>query len=121
MFEEAARELLAHGGGGLAQVALRLGDGSLRRAAAREAAGAALAEREAASILEALAPLRPAVLKGPALAARWPEPRMRPAGDLDLLLEEESLPRAAAILRQRGFRDAVETPGGRLRAGPTGI
>src|SRR5215831_10488640 len=99
MFFEAARQLLPTSAErlGLAQLALRACDiseearPSLVRAAARQAADAALAERESASILEALAPLRPAVLKGIALSVRWPEPRLRPAGDLDLLVEQAAL------------------------------
>jgi Uncharacterised nucleotidyltransferase len=131
MFVQAARALLEQGGpvkGGLAQLALAACEvapaerAGLVRAAAREAADSALAERESAAILETLAPLRPAVLKGVALAERWPDPRARPAGDLDLLLEAEALPRAVAALCDRGFRVAVqERAGGRLRPAPTGV
>ncbi|MEN9796329.1 MAG: hypothetical protein RL653_25, partial [Pseudomonadota bacterium] len=53
----------------------------------------------------AAAGLSPVVLKGPVLAARtWPEPLLRPCADVDLLVREEELERAKALLRGLGLR-----------------
>jgi hypothetical protein len=123
-FLEAARLLLAGTDPErqqLAQLAIRAGLPANPRAAAREAADVVLHERESAAVLEALAPLVPVVLKGPALAARWPEPRTRPAGDLDLLLPQSSLATAVTTLCDHGFRVAAEEPSGRLRPAPMGV
>jgi hypothetical protein len=130
MFHQAARQLLSGVGDprrlGLARLALAACEidagerPSLARAAAREAADAAVAERESAAILETLAPLAPVVLKGVSLAQRWPEP-FRPAGDLDLLLEQSALSTAVTSLCDRGFRVGARDPGGRLRPAPAGV
>lgn len=94
---------------------------ALGRAAAREAAQVETFAREAGALLDALSDLGPVVLKGPALAAAWPEPRLRPVGDLDLLVGAHELEEACARLLRRGFRRAPEEPGGRLRPPPTGV
>lgn len=93
----------------------------LRRAAAREAADVERMAREAEAVLDALAPLRPVLLKGLALAALWPRPSLRPAGDLDLLLGERDLEAAAARLEADGYRRLPLDPGRRLRPSPTGL
>ncbi len=93
----------------------------LRRAAAREAADFERITREAEMVFVALAPLRPVLLKGLALAALWPRPSLRPAGDLDLLLGERELHAAAARLEADGYRQRPRDPGLRLRPSPTGI
>jgi len=69
------------------------------------------ASGEAAAVLRMLADdgFQPLVLKGQSVAARlWPEPWMRPTGDIDVLLEEGAIGDAIAALTRRGFR-AVET------------
>jgi hypothetical protein len=131
MFLQAARTLLGDGRdagrqrlAGLALAACELPverAAVLQRAAAREAADSVVAERESARILEVLAPLRPAVLKGVSLASRWPRPRIRPAGDLDLLVEQSALTTAVTTLCDLGFRVAPAEAGGRLRPAPTGV
>src|SRR5207237_1426457 len=131
MFLDAARLLLTEAGGLASGSALpRAGFASLPFSPsvadglaqlALKACELSEAERESASILAALAPLRPAVLKGVALSARWPEPRMRPAGDLDLLVEPAALSTAVTTLCDRGFRVAAQASGGRLRPAPTGV
>jgi len=88
---------------GLALAAPGLSDGArqrLRHAARREAADRALAEREAGEVLRALAAAGVEVLvwKGLAVAERWAEPRLRPAGDLDLLVGAAELDAAVVAL-----------------------
>jgi hypothetical protein len=51
-------------------------------------------------------------LRGPALADRlWGDPTVRPAGDLDLLVRKADLPRLAALLATRGYRELSHRPG----------
>jgi hypothetical protein len=95
---------------------------ALHRAAAREAADDLVVEREAGEALAILAPIVPLPWKGRTLAAaHWPRPAMRPAGDLDLLLEPSAVDEAARRLERAGYRRAPADPSGRFRAPPTGI
>ena len=97
---------------------------ALRRAAQREAADELVAARETDQILALLRAryVTPVVLKGRALAAAaWPRPSLRPAGDLDLLVEPAQLPVAVATLEAHGYRRAPEEPPGLLRPSPTGV
>jgi hypothetical protein len=48
--------------------------------------------------------LEPVVLKGPALAARYPEPGLRPMEDVDLLLPRAQHEQATNALRAAGWR-----------------
>lgn len=58
----------------------------------------------------------PVVLKGRALAQRiWPRSWMRPAGDLDLLVDEAHLGLALSTLMRLGFRPCAGVPPGRFR------
>lgn len=53
------------------------------------------------------------VLKGAALALTlYPDPALRPFGDLDLLVHEANLPRASEILLQRQYQAVVEMSAG---------
>lgn len=54
--------------------------------------------------------LEPVVFKGPAVAARYPEPGLRPMEDIDLLLPRRDHLRALAALVAAGWR--VARPGG---------
>jgi hypothetical protein len=54
--------------------------------------------------------LEPVVFKGPAVAARYPEPGLRPMEDIDLLLPRRDHQRALAALAAAGWR--VVRPGG---------
>ena len=99
----------------LSVVAPRLpeGDPALRARFERLAQGALLADARLREVLEeALSALSaigvvPVALKGPVLADRiYSAPALRPSGDLDLLVAEEELERAAAALVERGFRRA---------------
>ena len=77
--------------------AVRIQDGRLR--AALEAAAAALNRRGIVA----------GVLKGPVLADRiHPDPGLRPAGDLDLLVAERQLPEATEALVAEGYRVLAE-------------
>jgi hypothetical protein len=61
-------------------------------------------------------------LKGRALAlAVWPQPAMRPAGDIDLLVEAAALPEASAALAAAGYRPDAPGAAGWLRPAPTGV
>jgi putative nucleotidyltransferase-like protein len=93
----------------------------LTRAAARELADAETARRESIELLGwlAAAGLTPTVLKGRALQRWWPAPR--PAGDLDLLLPEPAVARAATALEAHGFRRVPGETRGRFRPPPTGV
>lgn len=53
--------------------------------------------------------LEPIVFKGPAVAARYPEPGLRPMDDIDLLLPRADHPRALQALGRAGWR--VTRPG----------
>ncbi len=96
----------------------------LRRAARREAGDDMVVARVMADVLATLGRrgVHPVVLKGrPLAAAVWPQPAFRPAGDLDLLVEEESFDFAIETLAQAGYRRAhVERPS-RFRAGPASL
>ena len=50
--------------------------------------------------------LEPVVLKGPALASRYPEPGLRPMDDIDLLLPKAEHPRALEALHEAGWQVA---------------
>jgi hypothetical protein len=83
-----------------------LADAHLRRVAAT-----ALRRRELGPVTAALASALgtdPVVIKGPALAERvYPDRRLRPYGDLDLMVPRERLADAAAALVEEGY-DALE-------------
>lgn len=55
--------------------------------------------------------LEPVVFKGPAVAARYPEPGLRPMDDIDLLLPQTHHRRALDVLGHAGWQ--VVHPGGR--------
>ena len=55
--------------------------------------------------------LEPVVFKGPAVAARYPEPGLRPMDDIDLLLPQADHRRALDALSHAGWQ--VARPGGR--------
>jgi hypothetical protein len=99
----------------LAAVAGRLpaDDADLRRRFERLAAGARLHDARLREVLEEVigilgaAGIAPIALKGPALADRvYPDPALRAATDLDLLVPGEALGRAADALVAAGFRRA---------------
>jgi hypothetical protein len=100
-------------GGRLAGLVLR-GDpptaarAALRRAAAREAADYEVARAATGNALGWLAAegVTPLVWKGLALAAAWPDPSLRPAGDLDLLVEAALLEPTARAFESRGWQRA---------------
>ncbi|MGE3077096.1 MAG: nucleotidyltransferase family protein [Dehalococcoidia bacterium] len=49
------------------------------------------------------------VLKGPVLAeSHYPDPGLRPFGDIDILIHEANLEAVSAVLRQRGYEDKNE-------------
>ena len=54
--------------------------------------------------------LEPVVFKGPAVAARYPDPGLRPMDDIDLLLPEADHRRALDALGNAGWQ--VASPGG---------
>jgi hypothetical protein len=56
--------------------------------------------------------LEPVVLKGPAVAVRYPEPGLRPMDDIDLLLPRADHPRAIDALRDAGWQVARGGGGG---------
>lgn len=69
-----------------------------------------LSASELLEVLEAFAQERIAAMpfKGIALAASaWRDPELRACGDLDLLIRQEDLEPATAILEERGFRRAL--------------
>jgi hypothetical protein len=47
----------------------------------------------------------PVVFKGPAVAARYPAPGLRPMDDIDVILPPEQHDRALAVLRTAGWRE----------------
>jgi hypothetical protein len=109
--EELLRAAVRHGL--LAAVAGRLpsDDLSLRTRFERAATGARLRDARLRQVLEeVLAALAsegviPVALKGPVLADRiYPDPALRAANDLDLLVPEAQLDRSAAALAALGFR-----------------
>lgn len=96
----------------------------LRRARQREALDDLAYARGIDTVLSALADqgIAPAPWKGRALALSfWPRPELRPAGDLDLLIEPEALEPAMATLAACGYHKAPDEAGSRfLRRTPTG-
>lgn len=56
------------------------------------------------SLLEALGGIPCVVLKGTSSAMCYPRPELRCAGDIDLLLRPDDVPRAEAILTARGYQ-----------------
>jgi hypothetical protein len=96
----------------LASVAGRLppDDADLRTRFERLATGARLHDARLREVLEevlaalASAGVVPVALKGPVLADRiYPDPALRAASDLDLLVPEEQLERSVAVLLSLGF------------------
>jgi len=62
-----------------------------------------------AAVAQAVQPLNeaglmPLVFKGPAVASRYPEPGLRPMGDIDLLLPVADHRRALEVLQEAGWR-----------------
>lgn len=55
------------------------------------------------------------VLKGPAVARRWPDPELRPYGDIDLLVPESELGDWATALERLGFAPPAEREARRSR------
>lgn len=113
-----------HGLSGLLHRLLRSEPGALPQALrerlaarARELAARALLLRDQARQTVALlerAGVAALVLKGPALAARWPEPALREAGDLDLLVRRADAGRAWDALLRAGWGELLPV-GPRLR------
>src|SRR3984885_15840198 len=56
--------------------------------------------------------LEPVVFKGPAVAARYPEPGLRPMDDIDLLLPQADHGRSLEALRHAGWQVARAGAGG---------
>ncbi len=97
---------------------------SLHRAARQEVADDLIAAREIGDILAILdgQGLRPVVLKGRSLAISvWPRPAFRPAGDLDLFIEEESFNSAVEALVAAGYRTTPDERPSRFRVRPAGV
>lgn len=69
------------------------------------AARAMVAERRLASVLETLeaASVPALVIKGPAIAAWYPDPALRPYGDLDVLVPRTQLDEAVGALEGLGY------------------
>jgi len=97
--------LLQTGAGGLAWWKIRgsalagtAPGGRLREAFRRQALLAAVHERQLLALLSALraAGVEPLLVKGYAAARLYPEPALRPYGDIDLLVRPEEAPAAAA-------------------------
>jgi hypothetical protein len=72
----------------------------------RRAEAALLLPRALAAAVEPLthSGLEPVVLKGPALAVRYPEPGLRPMDDIDLLLAPDQHEAAIGVLVRAGWR-----------------
>jgi len=99
-------------------------DVALARAARHEAAAYLAVRERARRLLSALADvgIEPVVLKGAAFAERyWPEARMRPPGDLDLLVPESELGAALAALARNGYRPVQGGSPGRWRPAFAGV
>lgn len=97
---------------------------ALRDAHAVAALGTALAARELPAVAAAIesATSAPAiVLKGPAISDRlYPDPSLRPYGDLDLLVARESLGDARTALSVIGYEEQVQLrPGWEVAHGHT--
>ena len=89
---------------------------NFRKSVQREARGIVLqnyrlllTERDMAELLEE-AGIPAAVLKGAAAARSYPEPELRKAGDIDLLVEPERLKEACRVLEKLGCRAAEWQP-----------
>jgi hypothetical protein len=96
----------------------------LQRARQREALDDLAYARGIDTVLSALAErgIAPVPWKGRALAlAYWPRPELRPAGDLDLLIEPDALEPAVSALERHGYRRAPDESRGLLRRTPTGV
>lgn len=65
--------------------------------------------------------VRAVVWKGLAVAQRWPIPSLRPAGDLDLLVEPADLDRAAALLAPFAVAGGRPSTPSRLRPSAPGL
>jgi hypothetical protein len=94
----------------------------LAQAHCRAAAAALYQQQELAAILRACAAAQiPCiVLKGSALAVTlYPDPALRPCGDIDLLFHAAHMPQVVELLRARGYESRIgPRPGARLpRAG----
>ncbi len=80
----------------------------LRQERLRRAAAVALRRRELHWVLQALNGVGtiPVLLKGAALLASgvYPDPAMRPMGDLDVWLPTNAISRAVVLLREMGYR-----------------
>jgi hypothetical protein len=110
------RAEMAAGSGELAE--------ALTRAERREVAADLAASQRAREALRALhaGGITPVVLKGRSLAERlWPRPWMRPAGDLDLLVDAPSLAQALAVLVRIGLRAREGDAPGRFRPTLTNV
>jgi len=83
----------------------------VRQAAGHEAVHAMLMLGELRRLLRTLneRDIPAVVLKGPVLGERvYPEPSLRPFGDIDLLIHEINLETVAGLLRERGYVDKNE-------------
>jgi putative nucleotidyltransferase-like protein len=87
---------------------------ALHRSMLESAAVVQLRERELPIVLEALAAAGVAalVIKGAAVArTHYPDPRLRPAGDVDLLVRQPDVDRCRNALTTIGYSAANETAG----------
>ena len=87
----------------------------LRHAYLRADTGNWMAYEELAALLPLLAEAQVPVvlLKGSALAATlYPEPGLRPLGDVDLLIPRDAMHRAGALLEARDYREEAEVTQG---------
>lgn len=64
-------------------------------------------EQEMLDILRA-GGLEPVVMKGSSCAARYPEPRLRTCGDIDLYIREADMPRAVELLQSAGMKGTAK-------------
>jgi len=96
----------------------------LMRATRTEAMDVAVHAREQGQVLDALASrgIRPVLFKGENLArAAWPDPALRPAGDIDLLLEPDLLEEAVSALAAKGYRPVPGERPNAFRPTPIGV
>jgi hypothetical protein len=77
------------------------------RTLARLRAGAVAEAARAASLALADAGVRHAVIKGAALAGLYGDRALRPCCDVDVLVEESTVPRASAALEAAGYRECT--------------
>jgi hypothetical protein len=97
--------------GGRVRLDGRLRERLARRGAIQLAHGAALRAELARiePVLGAACGAPPICVKGPAIAdGLYPDRRLRPFADLDLVVPRESLSRAAAVLAESGYRPLEE-------------